>query len=399
MATQAFDTGTMTAGELARPHPRLIAFPMVGNTLGGSHESTIGLLRNLDPERFLPVIIHERGADRIADFFREFRTCVAPGFEAVERAGQRMSVVRALNALRHTKTRRALLTQIKADLVHTNDGRSHAVWGLAARLAGLPLVWHHRADPDARGLNYVAPLLATRVLSVSRFALPADPDSRVLPKAQVIHSPFDTAIAPDRATMRERIVAELDLRPDTLICGYFGLLIGRKRPVAFVEAVARLREISDCPVIGLIFGEPAEPGLAEQVERKIDELGMQSAIHVMGFRRPGHDWIAACDYLLVTAVREPLGRTLVEANLVSTPVVATRSGGNVEALDGGLGILVEPDDAQAMAAAVIAAEQDEAKRLAMTRSARQAALERFGMDSHARSVMTVYESILGEQPG
>ncbi len=398
MATQALDTGTMAAGDRARPHPRVIAFPMVGNTLGGSHESTIGLLRNLDPERFLPVVIHERGADRIADFFRGFRTCVAPGFEAVERPGQRMSVMRALNALRHTKARRALLTQIKADMVHTNDGRSHAVWGLAARLAGLPLVWHHRADPDARGLNYVAPLLATRVLSVSRFALPADPDSHVLSKAQVIHSPFDTGIAPDRAAMRERLVAELDLQPDTLVCGYFGLLIARKRPVAFVEAVARLRELSDRPVVGLIFGEPAEPGIAERVEAKIAELGMQSAIRVMGFRRPGHDWIAACDYLLVTAVREPLGRTLVEANLVGTPVVATRSGGNVEALAGGMGILVVPDDPQAMAAAVVAAERDEAGRFALNRSARQAALERFGMDSHARSVMTVYDSILGEQP-
>ncbi len=396
MATHAIDSGAMIGPAKAFTGPRIIAFPMVGNTLGGSHESTIGLLRNLDPDRFLPVVIHERGANRIGDFFRDFRTCVAPGFETRERAGQRMSVPRALNALRHTRQRRALLASIRADIVHTNDGRSHAVWGPAAWLAGLPLIWHHRADPDARGLNYVAPLLASRVLSVSRFALPADPNSRVLSKAQVIHSPFDTSLAPDRPAMRERLVTKLGLRTDTLICGYFGLLIERKRPLKFVEAIAHLREIAHRPVAGVIFGEPAEEGLAENVNSKAEALGVEANIHVMGFRRPGHDWIAACDYLLVTAVREPLGRTLVEANLVGTPVVATRSGGNVEALAGGSGILVEPDNPRAMAEAVAEAERDQAALATMIRHAREAALRRFGMECHADSVMDVYESVLAE---
>ena len=376
-----------------RSGPKVVAFPVVGNTLGGSHQSMLGLLENLDPERFLPIVIHERGADRVADHFRAFRTAVAPAFEASERAGQSMSVLRALNALRHTRARRELLAHLGADIVHTNDGRSHAVWGLAARLARLPLIWHHRADPGARGLNLVAPVLASRILSVSRFALPADPASRVHRKAEVVHSPFDTAIAPDRAAMREALIEELGLAPDTIVCGYFGLLIDRKRPLAFIEAVARLRELTDRPVAGVIFGEATEPGMAQKVEAAIAECDAEQAIHVMGFRSPGHDWIAACDILLVPAVREPLGRTLVEANLVGTPVVATRSGGNPEALAGDMGILVEPDDPLAMARAVAEAVGDREALAAMTRRARAAALERFGMDRHAGAVMRVYDAV------
>src|SRR3546814_10705659 len=42
----------------------------------------------------------------------------------------------------------------------------------------------------------------------------------------------------------------------------------------------------------------------------------------MGFRHPSEPWMAACVALLVTAVDEPFGRTLIEAMLLETPVIA-----------------------------------------------------------------------------
>ena len=55
---------------------------------------------------------------------------------------------------------------------------------------------------------------------------------------------------------------------------------------------------------------------------------------------------------MVPAIDEPFGRTLIEAMLIGTPVVATASGGNVEAIrDGRNGLLVPPEDAEALAIA------------------------------------------------
>jgi glycosyltransferase involved in cell wall biosynthesis len=95
----------------------------------------------------------------------------------------------------------------------------------------------------------------------------------------------------------------------------------------------------------------------------------------------------------VPAIDEPFGRTLIEAQLVGTPVVATRSGGNIEALKGGeLGVLVEPEDPGALAEAVLALSHDDRQNLA--ERARHDARNRFGIDMHCHQVCAVYDRLL-----
>src|SRR3546814_14386086 len=81
--------------------------------------------------------------------------------------------------------------------------------------------------------------------------------------------------------------------------------------------------------------------------------------------------MAACDALIVTAVEEPFGRTLIEAMLLRTPVVAANSGGNPEAIrHGETGLLAPADDPEAFAGMTLGLFQNPAKELshAETRS-------------------------------
>src|SRR3546814_9556362 len=86
------------------------------------------------------------------------------------------------------------------------------------------------------------------------------------------------------------------------------------------------------PVTGLLFGGTLQPGLDKAVLERAARLGIADRIRLMGFRHPSAPWMAACDALLVTAVEEPFGRTLIEAMLLRTRVVAANSGGNPEAI-------------------------------------------------------------------
>ena len=97
---------------------------------------------------------------------------------------------------------------------------------------------------------------------------------------------------------------------------------------------------------------------------------------------------------MVPAVQEPFGRTLVEAMLVGTPIVAARSGGNVEALrDGEMGLLVEPDNAAALAEACLSLVTDSNETAARTAKAQADAQTRFGLDRHMEQVCAVYREL------
>jgi glycosyltransferase involved in cell wall biosynthesis len=124
------------------------------------------------------------------------------------------------------------------------------------------------------------------------------------------------------------------------------------------------------------------------------ELGVSDRVKLMGFRSPGDAWIAALDVLLVTAVEEPFGRTLIEAMLLGTPVVASQSGGNLEAIEHDrTGLLATPDDCIEFAKSVEYLLRDPAHVIRLTEAARAEAYSRYSINGHVQSVQDVYRCI------
>jgi glycosyltransferase involved in cell wall biosynthesis len=216
-------------------------------------------------------------------------------------------------------------------------------------------------------------------------------------KCSVVYSPFDVARAQDldRGACRARLVAELGCRPDSLLVGYFGNLVQRKRPLSFIDTIAAIRHRApELNAIGVLFGKALD-GLEPVVRARAEELGIADRIHLMGFRYPGEPWMAALDLLVVTAVDEPLGRTLVEAMLLGTPVIAADSGGNPEAIrHKETGLLVRADSPDAFAEAAIALSRAPAMRASIVEEAKQDAAARFGVERHVTSITSIYSSLL-----
>jgi glycosyltransferase involved in cell wall biosynthesis len=375
--------------------PAIVCFPFVGDQVGGSHRSAAKLIQHLDPARYAPLVLLHRLDGDVASLFRAEGIAVEP---APSEGALEGSSIGADAAFLITKTLRLarFLRGRGARIVHTNDGGTHVSWALPARLAGAKLLWHHRKDPDAKGLRWLAPWVAHRVVSVSRFAAPRPGLLSAARKCTVVHSPFDTEMAPvDRATSRGPLREELRCPPEARVIGFFGSLIARKRPLMFVDAIAEVRaRAPDLSIAAPIFGHDQE-GLAEAVRRRAEARGVADSVRLMGFRYPPEPWLAACDVLLVPAVDEPFGRTLIEAMLLGTVVVAAASGGNVEAIrDGETGCLVPPDDAAAFAEQIVRLARAPELGRAMAAAARQDATSRFGLRPHADAIMGVYDAML-----
>ncbi|VVT22664.1 Glycosyl transferase [Sphingomonas sp. EC-HK361] len=375
--------------------PVRICFPFSGDAVGGSHVSVLGLVGQLDPAHYRALIVPELADGNIARLFAGHEMLPDPVARPRRFVpGHALGLAKFVGTLAGVPERMRFLRRHRIAIVHLNDGRTSANWALAARLASARIVWHHRGDPGALGLRIAAPLLADRVLTVSSFALPRKGLWSAARKAQVVHSPFDTDIAVDRDAARATLVRELGVSPDTVILGYFGAFVPRKRPLLFADMMARLRTLTGRPVIGLMFGEARVPEMAAALDRRIAENNAADIVRLMGYRTPGAFWIAACDQLVVPSIGEPFGRTLIEAMVVGTPVIATASGGNIEALDGGYGVLVAADDADALAQGCADLIADPASAARLAARARGAARARFSARRHHDQVTAVYAELL-----
>jgi len=376
----------------------VICFPFAGGIIGGSHVSAIELICSLDRMRFEPLVLLHSREGPLGELLRAkgINAELAP-IEALSGSGLSALAKMVRHGPRLVRSAAAFLRDRHVRIVHTNEGPMHATWTLPARFAGARHIWHHRGNPRATGLRYVAPFLAHRVICVSRFATPAPGFLSANRKSSVVFSPFDTTnAATDRQAARAMVINATDVPADTLILAFIGHFAKRKRPLIFIDTIAALRDADPArPIVGLMFGEEFEPGQQALIERRINRLGLTGTVRLMGFRHPIEPWLAGSDLLIVPAVDEPFGRTLIEAMLLGTPVIAAASGGNLEAIrDSETGILVPPDQPWEFARRVGRLMLDTTLARSIAARAQTEARAKFGIDRHVRAISTIYQESL-----
>ncbi len=162
------------------------------------------------------------------------------------------------------------------------------------------------------------------------------------------------------------------------VVGFVGRIEPRKGVLDLIAAAPAIRAGSPGAEVVIVGDDPwgAFPDYLAQVRAAHD------VVHV-----PWHDnapgLMRHFDVLVAPSHQEPFGTVLSEAMAVGTPVVATRVGGLAEVVDDGVtGLLVEPGEPDALAAAVL---EVLGRRDAMSTAARQAA-RRFGADAYADRV-------------
>ncbi len=375
--------------------PVRICFPFAGGAVGGSHISATKLIKAIDRDEFDPLVLLHRAEGPVVDLLNAmnipFELAPTEHF-LVPGASDRFRQIAAAATLTLELTQ--FLRRRRIQIVHTNDGPMHATWAVAARLAGAQLLWHHRGNPNAAGLRYLAPWLANRVVAVSNYAAPRPGRISAAAKCSVVHSPFDRRETVGGAAANT-LRAQLGLSDTARILGFFGNLTDRKRPLTFVETIAAMVQIEPATnVVGLMFGDVLDPGLDLAVTARAAELGISDRIRLMGFRSPPEPWIELCELMVVTAVEEPFGRTLIEAMMLGTPVIAAASGGNLEAIRHlETGMLVAPDKPRAFADAALVLLGDPAWAAALAAAAREDALARYGIAQHVRSISEIYRQM------
>jgi len=220
---------------------------------------------------------------------------------------------------------------------------------LAARLARVPvLVCAHEAPKSeaARRLFRFHAALADTVIAISPWIADGFGRSR----SRVVVSPVGIAVPPRRP------------RPvrndgDRIRLVVVGTIDRHKRQDVAIEALASLCERGIDAELEIV-GREVDAAFASELRQAIIARGLGDRVSFLGERSDVNVRLTAADVALVPA-GEVTPLVLMEAMAVGTPVVAARMGGIPDVvIDGDSGLLVNPGDSDAMAAAVARLVED-----------------------------------------
>jgi glycosyltransferase involved in cell wall biosynthesis len=280
-------------------------------------------------------------------------------------------------------------------LVHTNT--SVTLGGAAAaRVAGVPHVWHVREI--YAGFERWFP--AYRRLLLSAQALPCVSRAACLqfdgaPQAFVLHDGLAVeARRGDRAAAR----AALGLAPDAFVAAVLGRVSGWKGQDVLVSALGEEPLRGRADAVALVAGAPSrgEERHRRELHALAARLGVADRLYDVGFHEDLDALYGAVDVVVVPSKQpDPLSNAAIEASAAGCCVVAAAHGGLPEIVrDGRTGRLVAPRDPAALAGVLAELAADPAQAARLGAAAAVDVRARFGRARLLDEVQALYDRLL-----
>ncbi len=292
-----------------------------------------------------------------------------------------------------------LLRAFAPDVAHLHSAHAHALGTLAARSAGARGVavsrrvdFRVRTNPVS-ALKYALPV--DRYFCISRGVMQAMLDSGVAAeRLALVPSGIDfDAVHAEASQPVGDLRARLGLPADAEIVGTVASLAPHKNHALLLEAVpAVLPARPRAHFVWLGEGE-CRPAL----EKRRAELGLESRVHLPGFDPHARASMTQFDLFVLSSYLEGLCTSLLDAQSLGVPIVATAVGGVPEVvLDGRTGGLVAALDPAALAARIVAALAAPEMRAEWVAAGR-VHVQGFSVAHTADRTLEEYRRMLGEK--
>ena len=352
--------------------------------IGGGESHLLSLVENLDRSQFEPVVLS----------FTE---------------GPMVDRLRAMNIKTHvlyterpfdvTKWSRVrdLLKEEAVDLVHAHGTRasSNTLW--AARSLKIPFIYtihgwsFHNDQPGlVRRLRILGERWITSRSSMNIAVSASNRQSGLehIPglEAVVINNGIDQQkFSPAREF--KNIRAELGIPADAMLVLFIARFTSHKQPLALIRAFREA--LSSLPSLHLLMvgdGDEKAEGL-----QLVKDYGLEDKISFQAFRQDVPDVLAAADIFVLPSLWEGLPIGLLEAMAMGKAIIATRVDGTIEVVEPEVnGLLVEPGDKAALAAALVRLGKDETLRHSLRQRAVSTVQEQFNAANMTNKIELLY---------
>ena len=285
------------------------------------------------------------------------------------------------------------LKEEQPDIVHCHSRRgADVLGGLAASFADIPAVVSRRVDnTELRLVAGVRYRPFRKVIAISEAIADVLRDRGIQEeRLEVIRSAVDVDAFPGTADCGQ-VRAEFGLTAEHFAVAAAGQLIPRKGHQYLLQAIANIKD--RYPQLRLIiFGEGY---LNNQLRAQASSLGLGSVVQFAGFREDFDTYVSCFDLLAHPALAEGLGVAALKAAAAGLPVVGFAAGGVVEAVaNARTGLLVEPEDADALGSAIARLIDDPDLATTLGAAGRERMQNEFSIATMVNKHVALYESIL-----
>lgn len=354
-----------------------ILFPYLGNSIGGSHISSLLLLKNLPHPYYPLVLLHQRGD--LEYFLKENNIPFIVKEDMEVLSNGILSYLRCLGL--YTE----LIKQKKINIVHTNEINTHLAWLLPAFFSNVKHLWHQRTPGPNKSIFFS--FLSSKVVTISSYCKNSfNPFLRR--RMEVVFNPFNFQENDGNFLDKKQI--------NPINIGWIGNFHKRKRLDIFIKLISILEKEPSSPSIAAnIFGKQLEPEFSISKEM-ILKYNLKSKVLFHGFVNDVDKVYRKIDILIAPAEKEAFGRTLVEGTSYGVPVIANKEGGHIEIIkDGKTGFLISKNNIEQYVETILILVKNNTERSRIVKNGYRFCKKRFSIDVHVNNMLKIYNALNG----
>lgn len=384
-----------------------------GSGIGGGQRSLLLLLKLLDKQRFTPFVGCLGGSPFAAEVAKTGVQIVPLSLpEAHNKTDKvkRFTFRDLFNDFRQLQVILQLHRVVKQHgiaLIHANSLSVALLGGIVAKLNRIPILMHKRYATSYGILDKICEKLLNRVILVSEATRW---DFAPTAKQTLIYNGVDLeafqASQAEVETLRSELFSE-NAKPIEseselpILVGVVTRITPEKGIHFLVKAMAELKNIllnESVDVKLLIVGGPyfqKDHDYMASLKQEVADLGVADSVIFTGFLSDTRVVTTLLDIVLVPSIiPEACPRTIIEAMAVGKPVIATPLGGSKELVTPETGILVPPENAEAIASAIAKLATDREQLIVMGKAARERAEHLFSSEKNTVLTEAVYTELL-----
>ena len=363
---------------------RILFVANAGEMYGGGQVSFYHLIRDLDRQEFEPFIICP-GEGSLVEAFKQIgiHPTIIP-MRAL-RLGQVFSMIKTVQAIT------CLIKEKRIELIHCNGSRSAIYSGFASFFTHRPLISHIRIPYSDGWVDRLIAFFSKRIVVVSKAVAQRFSwlNNR---KVQLIYNGVDLDVLSPQCKESANPQRFFVKKEDQVI-GVVGRLSPEKGHDILIQALPRI--IKNTPRVRVLLVGEGDAKYKDFLQDRIKNEDLQEVFIFTGHIIKMEEVMGIIDILCLPSISEGFNRSLLEAMACGIPVVATKVGGNSEAVeDQGQGLLVPYGDAEALGDAIIDLLKDQDKAQKMGQAGRKRVEQFFSIQRNVDQTQKLYRSIL-----